>query len=236
MPSLTNAYRRISWGSKRLDELAVLHNSICAANAKTIEIDPNVSMPVPPGHFRRVGRVDVTKFSPIPEDISQLTGEISGHFRGALDYLVGQLSLLDTPDTPETAGKKRRTQFLIEDSESRFDGQRGTFLAGVNDGHVAALKTLQPCSGCHWTGLLRDISNMEKHNDLVMVGNDMRVHMEARPQPATDAGPGHIEVTMQFEPVLHIVLRDGPPLIESLQIIKSQITETLNAFNPEFQV
>lgn len=164
-PTLANAYLRLMWGRNRLRELVTSHHDICAANARTIVPNSDIRTALAPGDARSVAFVDTTKFMPVPESVSQLVSETALHFRGALDYMVGQLSILDTPNV---SGQRRRTQFPIEDLESQFDGQRSRYLIGVNDDHVASLKAIQPFNGCSWTRLLRDLSNQDKHNDLIL--------------------------------------------------------------------
>ena len=102
-----------------------------------------------------------------PLEISMLVGEITYNLRAALDYLVCQLSLLDTPSW---AGKReRRNQFPIESSEKGFRDRRATMLAGVSDAHAALMETFQPFAGCAWMAMLVTLSNVDKHNDLIEI-------------------------------------------------------------------
>jgi hypothetical protein len=61
-----------------------------------------------------------------------------------------------------------RTQFVIADSEERWEDQRWR-LKGVGPGHQDAIKRYQPFAGCQWTGLLRDLNNPDKHRTLTSV-------------------------------------------------------------------
>jgi hypothetical protein len=40
---------------------------------------------------------------------------------------------------------------------------------------------------------------------------------------------------MEFQPTLYVGLDDGLPLIETLKEIESQVSQTLDAFDPEFK-
>ncbi len=231
-PSLANAYLRLTWGRNRLRELVTSHDDLCAANARTIVPNPDIRTALVPGDARSVAFVDTTRFTPVPDCVSQLASETALHFRGALDYMVGQLSILDTPNV---SGQKRRTQFPIEDLESQFDGQRSRYLCGINDDHVASLRALQPFNGCSWTRLLRDLSNHDKHNDLILTQTDVMVSGGFTPTPGADGNSGHGELQFRLLPVLQIVLGEGPQLIESLQTIESQVARTLDLFAPGFK-
>src|SRR3989442_13745286 len=68
----------------------------------------------------------------------QAPSEVAGHFRSALDYLIGQLANLDS------GPGERRTQLPIESTPEGFKKRRDSFLEGVNDAHVAAIERLQP--------------------------------------------------------------------------------------------
>lgn len=98
---------------------------------------------------------------------SVIIGEIIHNLRAGLDYLVYALAQNDS------GGIQDRTQFPIEDTLQGFTARRNTFLEGVSDENVAIIRKYQPFSGCWWTGALRDLSNADKHRELVQVNSDL---------------------------------------------------------------
>jgi hypothetical protein len=114
----------------------------------------------------------------IPAKLPILVGEAVYNLRAALDYLTGALSRIDTPGWP--SGRKRRNQFPIEHTRIGFTSRRDTFLAGVSDAHVAEIEGYQPFSGCDWTGRLARLSNMDKHNQLVVVLQGITLQAEGQ--------------------------------------------------------
>lgn len=98
-----------------------------------------------------------------PPEIGILVGETVYNLRAALDYLVYELAILDSGHVQE------KTQFPIESCESEWESNQDRRLAGLNPTHKALIKCLQPYRECDWTGVLRDISNPDKHRTLTLV-------------------------------------------------------------------
>jgi hypothetical protein len=141
----------------------------------------------------------------IPPKIAILAGEVVHNFRAALDYLVCTLS---KTDTPVWTGRKRRNQFPIEHTAG-FENRRRTFLAGLSDAHVRALEAYQPYSGCQWTELLARLSNLDKHNDLIVVAQGADIQL----RPATSAN-----ILRSFSPTLAFCCRINSPTRRSARI------------------
>src|SRR5262249_17527994 len=103
-----------------------------------------------------------------------LVGEIVYNLRAALDYLIYQLAYLDT-------GKVQKgTKFPIEDHINSWKtyiiprksaGRRKwpLWLPLLTKGHQAEIEGLQPFRGCKWTKTLRELSNPDKHADLIII-------------------------------------------------------------------
>ena len=111
----------------------------------------------------------------IPPRVAILIGEVVYNFRAALDYAVGALSRSDTPIW--SLRQKRRNQFPVERTAQGFDARRDTFLGGLTDAHVDAIRAYQPYAGCAWTARLADLSNRDKHNDLVVVVQGLTINV-----------------------------------------------------------
>jgi hypothetical protein len=182
-----------------------------------------------------------TRETTIPLEWSILTGEICYNLRSALDYLIYELAILDS-------GKiSRRTQFPIEDKRKGFaHRQKIGWLDGLNATHIAAIEILQPYSGCRWTKLLRDLSNVDKHVRLVLKQGSFALDIfpnaerlrfldiQGTEKRARDPVSGK-EMNVKLNLTVEIQFSDGPPVIETLKEIQSQVADTIEAFQPEFE-
>ena len=97
---------------------------------------------------------------------------------------------------------------------------------------------LQQSSGCSRTAdvsgprFFRELSNVHKHDDLVFVVHAYNLHYAMKP---AEGNPSEFSMDMDLENTLLIALDDGLPIIETLEVIKSSVTQTLDAFKPEFE-
>jgi len=226
---LDDAYLRVERASEHLKELKTLHGEVCVAqaHAMTIKYQPNVvSQTLDQVPLAKL--IDVqTGTTPIPPKCRLLIGDIANDLRSALDYTVRQLAEHDS-------GKKiTGTQFPIVGSPKAFKKRRKTYLRGVNTAHVAAIEKLQPYKGCQWTEPLARMSNLDKHNELVTVTHDCLVTTEVSTESPADSEIVQASVKVYLQPILRITL-GNLPVIETLETIQSQVTKTLDAFEPEF--
>jgi hypothetical protein len=225
-PSLDSAYALIGRASEHLNELKIIHNQVAAAQAKATVLK-HVDFNIPPGETGVIAEGEVLEHVPIPDKARILIGEIANGLRSSLNYLASRLSELD-------CGVKRKSaqlQFPIEASKERFVGQRKNYLAGISDAHVAAIERLQPYNGCDWMAHLQRLSNLHKHEDLIMILHLYNLHFSVT--PAQD-DPTAARMDVQLEPSLFIALRDGLPVIETLEVLQTHVAQTLDAFKPEF--
>ncbi len=171
--------------------------------------------------------------------VGVLVGEICYNLRAALDYLVFQLARFDS------GIEQKGTQFPIEDTPKGFrHRQKRGWLNGINPRHVAAIEGLQPYKGCDWTATLRDFSNPDKHQKLVGITGHLGItahDSRNNPRFGTTLGmvrrtphpiDGEVEVKLFFAHAVQF--SDGTPIMETLEELCSQVSETLNAFKPEF--
>ena len=228
-PSLNSAYLRVKRASEHLEQAKLLHDAVIAAQRKATVIKSWPNVAVETGEAKEIISIKSGQTA-IPDDLRILIGEIAHNLRTALDYLVAQLSLLDTPNT---SGKKRRTQFPIESTKEQFRGKRKSFLEGVSDKHVALIEDLQGYNGCDWIDPLRGLSNFDKHDDLVITAHDYILNFEGTIAP-TESSTKELQMKVNLQPVLRATLADGLPVIETLEILKLRVSETLDVFNPSF--
>jgi hypothetical protein len=163
----------------------------------------------------------------------------NNNLRSALDYLIFELSKLDS------GAPQKGTQFPIVRSPKQFASDvTAARLRGVNSAHIAAIERLQPYYGIDWTGLLRDISNPDKHREfVVMKGNQTIVaytpidseypalSLPIRRTPHPVIG----EVDVKVDLTIEILFADGSPVIETLEKLIFNVRQTLEAFKPDFE-
>jgi hypothetical protein len=174
-----------------------------------------------------------------------LVGEICYNLRSALDYLIYELTKLDT-GIPQ-----HLTQFPIEDSEKGFAKRRKLshsigWLQGLNERHIACIERLQPYNGVKWIKALREISNPDKHREfthnkgfidiyIAVAGEDADFETLAGPiQRAPHPVTGE-EVDMKTRIAGSILFLDSAPVVETLEELIFKVGETLEAFKPEFE-
>jgi hypothetical protein len=192
----------------------------------------------------------------IPVSFPLLIGEIAHHLRASLDYLVYRLAILDSGSVQD------HTQFPLEKYPKRFRSKKPhPFLKGINAAHTANIERLQPYNGVNWTRNLADISNRDKHNDLVVAITRSAIAMRVgiNPNPPTDhvtddAGliffgsvdPRNTTIRqacniardqhmyIEFHVPLFIVFDNDLHAIYTLQEIETEVANTLANFKPEF--
>jgi hypothetical protein len=174
-----------------------------------------------------------------PLIFSILVGEICYNLRGALDYLIYELARLDS------GAFQDGTQFPIEDSKDRFDGNAERYLKGVNASHRARIEDLQPYKGCNWMHDLRELSNPDKHRKVTSVAavteqeltyTGSRDSLDPNAGPIrTVARPNGTEVHLQFSLTTELRFADGTLIVVALDALKPRVTETLESFKAEFQ-
>lgn len=190
----------------------------------------------------------------IPAMLPVIAGDIVHNLRAALDYLVYELSLLDSKGQV-----KDGTQFPIEDVKSNpknparcFDGRRTSYLKGLSDAHAAAIELLQPYNGVEWTETLRDISNLDKHRTLPVLtkeGRNVAALVRWNPNGRfskerlrfDDHAKGFVverfDVELDGQQTIAVALpkRGDVPLLPTLRRIQADVAGTLAAFKPEFE-
>jgi len=227
MQPLDGAYERVNGARERLDDLC----PEISAFAKVVEHD--ISLKYKKGIITINGRpveapIGTASFPanlPAPPKVGRLIGEVIQNLRIALDYLVYELACFDSKGIVE------KTQFVIVDSESDFRKNLWR-LRGLTGEHIAMFQRLQPYTGCHWTRLLRDLSNPDKHRYLTAISHPVRFRIDTSNTDAILAGK---PVDVHNYASIQIAFKNGPYVIESLHQLKLHVAYTLDVFNPEFQ-
>lgn len=196
------------------------------------------------------GQYRFNGFPDIPSMLPVIVGDVMHNLRAALDYLVYELSLLDSKGQI-----KDGTQFPIEDVKSNptnpsrcFDGRRKSYLKGLSDTHVDAIEALQPYNGVEWTETLRDVSNPDKHRHLTVITKGNRVQAALKWHPdgrlyVTRFNPGgppkverfDVEVDGQYTIAITLPKRGETALFPTLRRLQAEVGQTIVLFEPEFK-
>jgi hypothetical protein len=173
-----------------------------------------------------------------PMRIGVLIGEVCYNLRSALDYLVFELFKLDSGKAQEF------TQFPMAGSPDKFRSWAKVARSkGLDSAHITELKSLQPYKGCDWTKILRDLSNMDKHREFANIGGSFGANAFARGDPRFDRlsspvrrtpHPVHGEMDVKVDFTGHILFVDEMAIVETLEIVKLGVAETLEAFKSDF--
>jgi hypothetical protein len=159
-PSLEGAFERLSRAGEHIEELK---RAITPIKFELDGVPQQQEMA--PG---KIGTLVMFNTPTIPPRISAIIGDVCYNLRAALDYLVFNLSALDSGlDYPGT-------QFPIEDRPKNFRYRVETrgLLGGMNARHRAAIEALQPYKGSQWAKTLKEISNPDKHRNLAATAVD----------------------------------------------------------------
>ena len=165
MPALADAFARLSRADEHILEVTALATEICEAQSEATKIQAYPGQVIQPGDFAQVLSVESAN-TPIAGKLPVLVGDAVNSLRSALDYVVKELSALDS------GSRSARTQFPVEQTEAAFRSRQSSFLKGLSAVHIAQIEALQPYSGTDWTSKLAVLSNWDKHNQLVLVAHD----------------------------------------------------------------
>ncbi len=224
MPSLENAYLQRDRAKKQVQELQSLCSEFCATEQKATitEAKTETTLPVNPEDLYRIQRRD----TPIPEECGVLAGEIVRCLRAALNCLTSSLAELDSGVIQPEA------HFPIESTREGFQ-RHVRFLSGISESHVAAIEALQPYNRCDWTRRLVALSDLHESGGLIK--HVTLCYGRLHPVESAEPNISLYEVKMHFQTALFVATDKGLDLVKTLKEIESQVTRTLDAFQPEFE-
>ena len=154
-----------------------------------------------------------------------MVSETIHNLRAALDYLIYELAILDSGQI------QQGTQFPIEDTPKGWKRHRG-FLKGLSCTHKAAVERLQPYNGCNWIALLRSLSNPDKHRTFTVIGGTEFTIIRREQQ--ADSPTTRETVDVDSQTTYEVLFIDGLPVVETLEVLHSEITSVLDQFKAEF--
>jgi hypothetical protein len=178
------------------------------------------------------------------KDVSTDVGVIATILRSVLDQLVFALFELHNGHPPSP---KRRTQFPICQSPNDFNSRIKPDLEGLDIEHIALIGKLQPYNGGHWLTRLKAIAEEHKHKKLVYLKADSPSggRYSARATEPTNLDTFHrfksgarAPKTMYVDSYItgNILLSDGTPIMDTLEILQAQVASVIDAFNSLFDL
>jgi len=195
-------------------------------------------------HFQAHGQQEHGRITPlrvgVPMSFPVRIGEICYNLRTALEYLVFEIAKLDSGSPQDF------TNFPIVDSKDKFRAwKKDARSKGINPAHIACFERFQPYKGCNWARALVIISNKDKHREFPKLGGTaalifytmidrsyltLALPIIRAPHPLTGEA---MDMKIDFKST--ISFDDGTPVIQTLKEIVFGVTETLDAFEPEFK-
>lgn len=145
-------------------------------------------------------------------DSCRIISEFVLHARAALDYVVFTLSRLNTGVDQDG------TQFPINSCPEHFESSRIGCLRFLTKEQIAVVESVQPYKGFPLMDLLKQISNFDKHRNFVktsVMGTVRRSDTDAE----------------TMVPAFDVLLDDGTPAVETLQILQTHIADLLGRFD-----
>lgn len=167
--------------------------------------------------------------------VSIFVGETIQNLRSSLDYLVYALAWSDSGSFQE------KTQFPMDSSPKTFEKRRSgklDGLAGLNAKHIARIERLQPYKGCEWTRVLRELSNHDKHRTLIKISANGKFTVKVIQIGDATTKPIYAlaDRGMNMKSTISgpITFANGPPVIDTLEELQTQVTNLLCEFDPFF--
>ena len=238
---LDEAHQRVRRAKEHLSEL-----EIELLRFERFMVTNEVIFGIPEEEERSAAKIwaDIYKPNVPPPNVTAkariLIGEIAYNLIASLDYLVFALARHDSGIEQEG------TQFPVCVKPEFFKRGRSSLLKGVSDEHVALIERLQPYNGCTWTKRLKELSNVDKHRQLVQVrakkwtftgvdpemsGSPHETVEEARKRRRLGLPkPPKLPMKVQIGEILVVTFSDGTPIIKSLEILQSQVSDALVQF------
>ena len=171
---------------------------------------------------------------------SAITGDAVNNMRSALDYLVYELA-------KHNEGRViTGTQFVIAQNPNEFEHQRNTRLRGLSPRQVDIIRNVQPFQGVTWSQILAEISNQDKHRELVEIDDDMfeliiRGYAETmKEDPECEGVPTKLVTTSKGKLVFqgkisNVLIMGNIPALEALNDMHKNVSETVRQFYGDFR-
>jgi hypothetical protein len=220
---LSGPRKRIERADKHLNEIVSEVEAYAASHQNSFRIEHD--------RIRNQPNIIMTVREPLPDIVPLAVSDCIHNFRSALDHLIFELAWHDS------GVSQNGTQFPICDDVLDFQRLAPRYLRGCTPAHIDAIEAYQPYKGINWTKTLRDISNPDKHREITIVRSRAETLIrDGVGEVFKGAGPDRTDVQMETKTTVAIAFRDGQPVIETLEIIKREVSLVIDSFSPEFKV
>jgi hypothetical protein len=225
---LDGARKRIERANKHLNDFISEVEAYAASEATNIAVEYD--------EVRNQPNVILAPSTPLPDEMALIVSDCIHNLRAALDYLIFELAREDSGH-PEP----ERTQFPVFTDPADFLALRNARTKGkgyfryLTNAHIDAIEAYQPYKGVNWTQTLVEISNPDKHRKLTRTRSGRRTHItNGRGKVFKGAGPNRTDVQMERRVSVRVFFGDKRPVIETLDVMKREITLVIDSFSPEF--
>ncbi len=164
-----------------------------------------------------------------------LVSEVVFHLRASLDYIIFVCARVDS------GREQDGTQFPINTKPQYFARNRTGCLKHLTEEHIALVERFQPYRGSNLQ-LLNRLSNVDKHRHFIhwsassafsTTRMNLGLHLsQTQADPilaAIDKGMRKMGMYMYHGP--EVLIDDGTPVCEALQILHSEVCNIVNKFN-----
>ncbi len=153
-------------------------------------------------------------------------GEFATCLRNALNYAT---MIVAEQDSKAAVGNT--VQFPIDDCEDTFERNAPRYLRGISEEHVAFFKTHQPYAARNRLALLRELTNVYRHRELIAVKKVFqRPERFTTPSDTHTIGQFKVEVRHDFS--VAIAFPDGSRIIEALEELRLEVPKIVEEFRP----
>jgi hypothetical protein len=188
---------------------------------------------LPPKSQLQAGQ-DAIKLPPADtpaDDLAIRVGEATYNLRAALDYAV------------HTISGEQKSQFPLDDRVDHFNARKTgrlpngkrfpAYLKGVPKRECNLIEAVQPCKGVDWSRRLRELTNRDKHRDLVLINATSgepftreeigALYPSPNLYPSASLFPSAGHVEMYGDATFDIALDDGAQVAEALQELEAEV-------------
>lgn len=157
--------------------------------------------------------------------VQVIIGDFVHNLRTALNYA---LAALRERFSPTTFTSKSKNNFPLESCPNEFTRKGKTLFKGIGNVHIAQIEAVQPYNRCEWTRLLQDLSNDDKHRQLVTVHHEI---WSTTLEVETEESARDSAMEMHRYHEIKVTLADGTPIIEPLEELQAQVAAFLQQLN-----
>lgn len=158
-------------------------------------------------------------------------GEYATCLRNALNYATMIMAEQETGSS--TVGNS--VQFPIDDSEKIFKGHVCRYLKGIKDPNkIAFFEAKQPYKARNRLALLRDLTNVHRHRELIAVKKVFQ-RPERFTEPAETKRVGRFKMEVRYDFTVAVAFPNGGRILEALNELRAYVPQVVEEFRPHIR-